>query len=46
MHKLSNNELKNITGGALSWKILAAIPLAVSLLAGIVDGFLRPLKCN
>lgn len=46
MKKLSDNELKNITGGAISWKLLAAIPLAVSFIAGIIDGYLRPLKCN
>lgn len=46
MKELSQKELKNISGGAVSWKFLAAVPLAISLIAGIIDGYLRPLKCN
>lgn len=46
MRELSQKELKNISGGALGWKFFAAVPLAISLIAGIVDGYLRPLKCN
>jgi len=47
---LSNNELKNITGGgqinAYVLSILAAVGGAVTFLIGFVDGFFRPLKCN
>lgn len=46
MEQLSNNELLKVNGGAISWKLLAAVPLAVSFIAGIIDGYLRPLKCN
>ena len=43
---LSNNELKTITGGAVKWGIIAIIGAAVSFIAGILDGYFRPLKCN
>lgn len=46
MKELSKSELIKVTGGAIGWKFLAAVPLAVSLIAGIIDGYLRPLKCN
>ncbi len=43
---LSDNELKNISGGAVRWGIYAIIGAAVSFIAGILDGYFRPLKCN
>lgn len=46
MKKLTVEELKKVNGGAISTKLLALIPLGISLIAGIIDGYLRPLKCN
>lgn len=43
MH-LTNNELINITGGGFGW--LAGIGAAITFIFGVIDGYLRPLKCN
>ena len=43
---LSNNELSNIYGGAIKYGWIAAIGGLITLLVGIVDGYLRPLECN
>ena len=46
--KLSETELMNINGGALkgmaAW--LMGIGALITLLTGIIDGYLNPLKCN
>ena len=42
---LDNNELKSIRGG-FSWSILAGVGAFITLIVGIADGYLRPLKCN
>ena len=44
--ELTKQELTEITGGGISLGLVAAIGAAVTLIVGIVDGFLRPLKCN
>ena len=46
MKKLTQTELKQISGGAISAKLLAFIPLGVSFVVGLIDGYLRPLKCR
>lgn len=43
---LSDKDMKNINGGAIKWGIMAVISVAVSLIAGILDGYFRPMKCN
>ncbi|HOB25854.1 MAG TPA: class IIb bacteriocin, lactobin A/cerein 7B family [Bacilli bacterium] len=43
---LSNNELMNITGGGMKIGLFLALGGFVTLLVGIVDGYLRPLACN
>lgn len=45
MKKLNDYELKEINGGAIK-AIWAAVPLGITFVIGIIDGFLRPLKCN
>lgn len=41
---LEENELETIVGGGKSlWAIVGAIGVFI---AGFVDGFLRPFKCN
>ena len=46
MNVLNNNELKCIEGGAIKIGLIVGIVAGVSFIAGIIDGYLRPLKCN
>ena len=47
MLKISNQELMNIRGGAITWKTLSLIVGGViTFVIGFIDGFKRPLKCN
>ncbi len=43
---LKEQELNEIKGGGLSLSVLAAIGAVGILVVGIIDGILRPLKCN
>lgn len=42
---MSNDELKNTTGGIAAWAIVGIISAGIFLI-GLIDGFVRPLKCN
>lgn len=42
---LTQNEQFEIIGGAVKYGIVAAIIGAGAFIIGIIDGFLRPLKC-
>ena len=44
MEKLNNKELKKISGGGLGLGIL--IGAGIIFLIGVIDGYIRPLKCN
>ena len=46
MKELTNQELKNIHGGGISLGAAALITLGVAFVVGVVDGFIRPLKCH
>lgn len=46
MKTLNREELILIKGGAIKWAILAAIAAGITFLIGVVDGIVRPLKCN
>ena len=46
MNKLNNEEMLNIKGGAISWKVAAAIGSAIVFIIGVVDGLINPKKCN
>ncbi|MBQ8871390.1 MAG: hypothetical protein IJ018_01425 [Bacilli bacterium] len=46
MEKIEEKELKNIKGGSVSVGTILAIGAGIVFLVGIVDGFVRPLKCN
>ena len=46
MNKLDNNETKKIIGGGISILGALGIGTLVTFLAGIIDGFARPLKCH
>ena len=43
---LSNKELNLIQGGGFKVGWLAAIGGFITLVVGIIDGYLRPLSCN
>lgn len=43
---LTDKEMLNITGGAISWGLVSLVGGVLTLLAGIFDGYLRPLRCN
>ena len=45
MQKLTNNELKMISGGISAWGIAGTI-LGIIFGIGVVDGIVRPLECN
>lgn len=46
MEVLNNHELSQVNGGAF-WKSFAcAIGLAAAFIAGLVSGYVNPLKCN
>jgi len=44
--ELDNKEMYNITGGAVSWKILAAIGAGIVCLVGIISGYTNPDRCK
>ena len=44
MERLEKNELKKISGGGLGTGLL--IGAGVIFLIGVIDGYIRPLKCN
>ena len=45
MHSLTNKELESVNGGVAAATYLI-ITGAVVFLIGVVDGFIRPLKCR
>lgn len=44
--KLTKNELLQITGGGVDLGVISAIGAALTFIIGIIDGYLRPIKCN
>lgn len=46
MKQLNDNELKTINGGGFSIGAIFAIGGLVTFIIGILDGYVRPLKCN
>ena len=45
MKKLKDDELKGVSGGFSGW-VAAGIAIAVTFIAGVLDGIARPKKCN
>ncbi len=43
---LTKEELLNINGGAISWTLAGTIGGIIVFLIGVVDGYLRPLRCR
>lgn len=46
MKKMNDEELKEINGGGLNIGAIVGIAAGITLLIGVIDGFVRPLKCN
>ncbi len=46
MRKLTNEELLNVDGGGLKIGLAFALAAGVSFLIGVIDGIIRPLRCN
>ena len=46
MKVLNITEQKNVKGGAFGIKLIMGIVSAGAFIIGLVDGFLRPLKCR
>ena len=48
MQKLSIKEMKNINGGGGSGVIAAIFGIGsfIAFLAGVLDGYTRPIRCN
>ena len=45
MKNLDDNELMTVNGG-FSFGLGLAIGAGITFLIGVIDGFVRPLKCN
>ena len=43
---LKQEELKNVKGGGITFKFIMGLITAGTFIVGLVDGFLRPLKCR
>lgn len=43
---LNENELNNIHGGGFSYGIAMFIGGLITFVIGMIDGYVRPLKCN
>lgn len=46
MTLLEENELNNIYGGSFSIGLSIAIAGLITFVIGVIDGYVRPLKCN
>ncbi len=46
MTELKKEQLKKINGGAISLGAGLLIGAGVVFLIGVIDGYIRPLKCN
>lgn len=46
MKYLNDKELANVEGGAFKIGIFVGVAAGITFLIGLVDGIMRPLKCN
>lgn len=46
--RLTTDELSMITGGASGWVygLIAGVGALITFVAGLIDGYINPLKCN
>ena len=45
MEKVKDSELMKINGGFSGW-VVAGICVAITFIAGVIDGIARPKKCH
>ena len=43
---LDSSKLKEIYGGSIKWSVALILGSIFTLIAGILDGYKRPLPCN
>ena len=43
---LQDEELMNLTGGAVKYGLITIIGGVLTFIIGVIDGYLRPLTCN
>lgn len=43
---LTKNELLKVTGGSINWTAISIVGTIVTFIAGLIDGYLRPIKCQ
>lgn len=46
MQKLNNQQLSKISAGGFSAGLAMAIVAGLTFIAGIIDGYVRPLPCH
>lgn len=46
MDIVSNENLKEVKGGAINWTAAAGVGAFLSFIIGIIDGYINPKKCN
>ena len=46
MIEINNDELRQVDGGAFNVGIAVAIAAGITFIVGVIDGIVRPLKCN
>lgn len=46
MKNLNDKELMNVNGGGINIGLVVGIAAGITFLIGIIDGIIRPLKCN
>lgn len=46
MIELTHKELMDIEGGSISFGIGLLVGAAIVFIIGVIDGYVRPLKCN
>ena len=46
MKKITDDNLKKITGGGINFSLAAGIGAIASFLIGVIDGLINPKKCN
>lgn len=46
MIELNKRELLEVNGGGINFGLIFGLSAGISFLIGIIDGYVRPLKCN
>lgn len=46
MKKLNKQDLLKVNGGGISFGVGLLITAGIVFVIGVIDGFMRPLKCN